>query len=405
MLTAKQSHRWVMLVLIWLLYVSFGLIVGALAVLVTPMVKDLNMTYSQMGLVLGAFQLFYIGFSIAAGNLLDRWGIRKSLMAGILVLTLSACLRYFVNGFGTLFPIVGLIGIGGPLISAGGPKVISQWFEGKERSVATGIYVTGALAGSFLGLSLTNSVFMPLFNDSWRLTFLCYGIVSFIICLLWWFLSRDTEQTTKVIKMSVLRTMSQITKIRNVQLILIIGFLMLAIYHGYSNWLPKILQNGGMSPASAGFAASVSVLASIPTTIFFSRFIPRHLRGGAIAISALVDAIALCGLIITSGLLQYISLILLGIAGAVFLPVILLILMDNSGIPSEYLGSTNGVFLCIAQIGGFLAPYTLGTLVDTTGSFTLGILVLAGLNLIILPIALSLRMQTAHQVSQKRTAK
>ena len=82
--------------------------------------------------------------------------------------------------------------------------------------------------------------------------------------------------------------------------------------------------------------------------------------------------------------------------------------MDNSGIPSEYLGSTNGVFLCISQIGGFLAPYTLGTLVDATGSFTIGILVLAGLNLIILPIALSLRMQTANQdttYSQKVTAK
>jgi len=395
--SVKQNYRWVMLALIWLVYVPFGLIIGALAVLVTPIVKDLNMSHSQWGLILGAFQLFFIGFSIVAGNLLDRWSIRKSLMVGILLLTLSACLRYFANGFGTLYAMVALIGVGGPMISAGGPKVIAQWFEGKERSTATGIYMTGASAGSLLGLSLTNSVFMPLFNDSWRLTFLFYGMVTFVVSLLWWFLSRETRQTPKASKMGVFKTMSHIIKIRNVQLILILGFLILAIYHGYSNWLPKILQNGGMSPSEAGFASSVSVLAGIPATIFLSSVIPRLFRGRAIALAALIYAVALWGLIGTSGPLQYVSLILVGVAGAVFLPVVLLLLMDNSGIPSELLGSTNGVFLCIAQIGGFLAPYMMGALFDLTVGFTVGIFVLAGLNLVIIPIALYLRTQAASQ--------
>jgi CP family cyanate transporter-like MFS transporter len=238
---------------------------------------------------------------------------------------------------------------------------------------------------------------MPLFNDSWRFTFLFYGIVVFVISLLWWFFARDLKQiTTTIAKMGVFKTMTHIIKIRNVQLVLIIGFLITAVFWGYFAWLPKILQNGGMSPASAGFAASVYVFAGIPATIFFSHFIPRLFRGRAIALASLVFGIALCGLVGTSGLLQYISLIILGIAGAVFLPVMLLVLMDSSGIPSEYLGSANGVYICIAQIGGFLAPYTMGALLDATGRFTVGIFVLVGLNVVIIPIALSLRTQTSE---------
>jgi len=293
MSTAKQSYRWVMLALIWLIYVGLGILVATLAVLVTPMVEDLNLSYSQMGLILGAFQLFFIGFSIVAGNLLDRWGIRKSLMAGVLIITLSACLRYFANGFDTLFPIVALLGVGGPMIFAGGPKVISQWFEGKDRGTATGIYATGMSVGQLLGLSLTNSIFMPLFHNSWRFTFLFYGIVVFVIGLLWWVFARDYKQTTtKVAKMGVFKTMTHIIKIRNVQLVLIIGFLITAVFHGYFQWLPKILQDGGMSQATAGFAASVYVFAGIPATVFFSHFVPRLFRGRAIALASLVIALA-----------------------------------------------------------------------------------------------------------------
>jgi len=50
---SKSRLRWLMLGLVWLLYVSFGITSGTIAPLVGPIVNDLNMTYSQMGLVLG----------------------------------------------------------------------------------------------------------------------------------------------------------------------------------------------------------------------------------------------------------------------------------------------------------------------------------------------------------------
>jgi hypothetical protein len=46
-----------MLALLALLYASFGLVTRSVAPLVTPILRDLQITYSEMGLILGSWQL------------------------------------------------------------------------------------------------------------------------------------------------------------------------------------------------------------------------------------------------------------------------------------------------------------------------------------------------------------
>ena len=106
-----DKYRWVMLALLWLLYVSFGAIIRTLSPLVTPILADLDMSYSQMGLVMGSWQLTYIGAAFAAGFLIDKWGIRKSLFLGAVVIALSSGMRYFVQSFNTFLPAVALFGL------------------------------------------------------------------------------------------------------------------------------------------------------------------------------------------------------------------------------------------------------------------------------------------------------
>ena len=387
----KQTYRWIMLTILWIVYFAFGLVSGSMAPLVTPIVRDLDMSYSQMGLILGSWQLVFIAASIVAGNVIDRWGERKSILAGALIATVSAVLRYFSDGFETMLVAVALLGAGMPMISVGGPKVISLWFEGKRRGTALGIYMTGAWIGSLAGLALTNSVVMPLTGNSWRIAFLSYGAVVLLAGLLWWFLARDVRPEMASKRVGAVRTLGGIVRIRNVQIMIAMGLLALATSHGMMNWLPKILETGGMSPAMAGFAASVNMFAGIPAVLFLPHLIPLHLRGRALALSALGVVIALVGIIATSGPVQLAALILLGFAGSAFLPIILLMLMDSSGIPTEYLGSANGVLLSVAQIGGFVAPLMMGVLFEATSGFLTGVLVLAALNLVMFALAFQLR--------------
>lgn len=121
------SYRWVMIALVWLLYAVFGMVSRSISPLITPIIKDLNLSYSQMGLILGSWQLTYIAVAIIAGNIIDKWGIRRSLFLGVLFIGLSAALRYFASSFVSFLAVIALFGVGGPMISIGAPKTISVW--------------------------------------------------------------------------------------------------------------------------------------------------------------------------------------------------------------------------------------------------------------------------------------
>ena len=75
-----------MLALLFWLYVAFGMVARSISPLVTPILSDLGLTYSQMGIILGSWQLTYIFAALAAGSILDRWGVYKSIIAGIIVI-------------------------------------------------------------------------------------------------------------------------------------------------------------------------------------------------------------------------------------------------------------------------------------------------------------------------------
>jgi len=391
----NQNHyRWIMLALLWLLYFSFSLITRSIAPLVTPILKDLKMNYSQMGTILGSWQLAYILVSIFAGTIIDKWGIRKSLFAGAIMIGLSALLRYFPEGFTGMLFAVALFGVGGPMISIGCPKSIAVWFRGSDRGTAVGTYMTGSYIGMLAAFMLTNSFVMPLTGYSWRLTFVFYALVAFTIALLWWFLARDVSlAAVSADNPGITETFIKLMRIRNVQIVLIMGLLSFAILHGFGIWLPKILEAKGLSPISAGFTASIPVVSGIPVLLSIPRVIPPRFRHRFVALAALLTIFTLLLTVITSGIIQIVGLILYGITGSGFLPILTLILMETPGVETRFMGSAGGLFFCIAEIGGFTGPLIMGFLIDLTGTFLAGTVFFAVLSLIILGLTFMLKTE------------
>ncbi len=391
-----RRYRWVMLALLWLLYVSFGLVSRSLAPLVTPILEDLNISYARMGLIFGSWPLVYIVAAVFAGNIIDRWGVRKSLLAGALIMALSVSLRYFATSFMALLALVALFGLGGPMISIGCPKTISLWFTGKDRGTAVGIYMTGPWIGGLLALSLTNSLIMPLTGYSWRLTFASYGLFTLAIALLWWFLARDVRGDADEEEHSLGRVFVRFIKVRSIQLVLVMGLLSFAVMHGIANWLPRILETRGLSPAIAGFASSVPLISGIPSVLIIPRLVPPRLRSRLIAWFALAAAIALSVVAAASGILTVAALALFGVAAYSFMPLLMLILMDSPEVSEKYMGAAGGMFFCVAEIGGFTGPLVVGALVSITGAFLTGVFFLAALNLAVLVLALFLKRQAVR---------
>ncbi|MFC1860339.1 CynX/NimT family MFS transporter [Chloroflexota bacterium] len=395
----RRRYRWIMLALVWFSYCVFGLVAGSIAPLITPIIEDLNISYSEMGIILGAWPLTYIVVASIGGSIIDRWGIRKSLFVGIIFIGLSAGLRYFANGFGSMFLCVALFGLGGPMISIGSPKTISVWFRGKNRATAVGIYMTGPALGRLMALSMTNSVVMPLTGNSWKLTFVVYGLLALVVALMWWFLARDSGTTETEGRTSIVKVFREIISIRNVQLILIIGFLSMVISHGFTNWLPKLLETGGLSPVVSGFAASIPILVGIPSVLFIPHLTPPRLRERMVTSTALVGAVVLMILATTSGAFLLTGLVLYGFVFRCTMPLMMLILMDLPEVGSRYMGSAGGIYFCVAEIGGFTGPYMMGAIADMTGGFLIGVSSLAGLSVVMAVMALLLKTKPATDIA------
>jgi cyanate permease len=363
---------------------------------VTPMLQDLNMSYAEMGFILGTWQLVYIPVAVFAGAAIDKWGIRRSLFAGALIMALSVGLRYLATGFITLLPMVALFGIGAPLISIGAPKTVSEWFRGNSRAIAVGIYTTAPWIGGLFALAVTNSVIMPLTGYSWRLTFLGYSLLVLSFALIWGIFARDLQKEDDGQKAGLKDTFIRLMKARNVRIIVLAGLIVLFIEHGFSHWLPKILENSGLSPERAGFMASVPLLPAIPIVLFLPRLIKRHLRGRVIGILSLLTAAALM-IIVTSTSQGFVlfGLLFYGIVTPVLLPLMMLVIMDDPAVSSENMGLAGGIFFSVAEVGGFTGPLLMGVMVDITDSFVPGTAILAAMGIVMFALMFFLKKTEA----------
>ena len=394
-----KPYRWVILANLWIVYVSFGLIQVSTSPLITPIIKDLGISYGQMGFILGSWQLSYIVVALIAGIVIDRWGVRKSLFLGVVFIGLSETLRGFCNGFETFMLAVALLGVGGPLISIGAPKTISVWFKGKDLATAVGIYTSAPWIGSVVAFAATNRFIMPLTGYSWRLTFIIYGLSAFGVAFLWWCFAKDAKTTEATEAIGINNAFRNLIRIRNVRVILALGILSFAVSHGYRNWLPKILENAGMSPANAGFAASLSIFVGIPAILIIPRLIASHSRGKCIALLALLTFAGVSLSAGTSHVLLLTGILFFGVACNTIFPLLMIMLMEDPQVGSRHMGSAGGMFFCVSEIGGVMGPVIVGALVDRTGTFLTGICFLAALSLAILGVTFLLR--TSHTAAQE----
>ncbi len=394
---ATSRYRWAMLGLVWLLYVVFGVYTRSLAPLVTPIIEDLSISFVEMGFILGSWQLTYIVFATIDGAIIDRWGLRKSLLIGVIIMGLSEVLRYFAGGFVTLLLCVALIGIGGPMISIGCPKAIALWFDEKERGLATGICMTAPSIGGLVALSTANSIIMPLTGDSWRLTFVVYGAAAFVAAALWWWRAKDTGEAGTKGETGILRIFSTLARLRIVQLILLMGLFSFTISHGFDSWLPQILEARGISPAAAGFTASIPLLVGIPSVFIIPRITPAPARNYVIALMSALVALALLLVATGSGIVLTLALALFGLSATPIMPLLILILMQSPEVGSKYLGSAVGMFFCVAEVGGFAGPLVLGMIRNMTGDFLAGTLLVAVLSVLMTVMGLYLKRKPARQ--------
>ena len=383
---------------VWLLYYCFGLTASALAPLVRPITSDLQMSYAAMGSVLGAWQLVYIGSALPCGTLVDRMGLRWALLLAAGLIGLSCMLRGLAFGHASLFLAVAAFGLGGPLLSAGAPKLIRLWFEGPERGLAMGLYITGPALGGVTALSLTNAMMMPLFEGEWRSVLFTYGLVVWASSLFWLAISfhplnHSLERLqSQVTRQPPLAVFTKLIRLPAVQWILLLGIGAFLYNHGLNNWLHEILQTRGMDANRAGYWASLPTGVGILSALIIPRLALPQRRIAVLTglfCCAGVAALLLCSEL---DMLILAGLALMGVT-QIMITILLLVLVEIKGIRDQDTGTAGGLFFTAAEIGGVLGPLSLGLISDATGGFTPALLMLS---VVCLTMLFLLRMLRPH---------
>ncbi len=371
--------RWLILFGVWLIYATFGLIATSLAPLVQRIESDLDISHAAMGSVMGAWQLVFIAAALPCGMLLDRLGSRWALLLGAASIAASAWGRAGAEGYAGMLLAVMLFGVGGPIISSGAPKVIASWFDGADRGLAMGIYITGPAVGAVAALSLTHAWLMPLFDHDWRAIFRLWAVLAALAGVSWFGIASlpPVRALTDAIHAEVpiphRRVVRMLFEEPAVRLVLLMSVGVFMLSHGIMNWLPELLVNHGMSLSEAGYWAALPTLVGILSALTIPRLATPERR--------FVILVVLCtSTLLAAVLLQFhqrplliAGLVMQGVARTTLLTVLILTLVELPAVGQQRAGTASGLFFSAAEFGGMLGPLSLGVLYDMTHGFATGL--------------------------------
>ena len=154
-----------------------------IAILKPTLEHSIGLSEVNYGYIVDAFQIAYAIGLLGAGRLIDKLGTRIGYMLVMAVWSLSAmghalASTAFEFGFARFF-----LGLGESGNFPAAIKTVAEWFPHHERSLATGIFNSGANVGAILAPLIVPWVTL---RYGWHAAFLATGLFS-ALWILWWF--------------------------------------------------------------------------------------------------------------------------------------------------------------------------------------------------------------------------
>jgi predicted MFS family arabinose efflux permease len=127
---------------------------------------DLGLTLAQAGSFLSAY---YIGpslVSLPAGTLADRWGVKRMLVLGQLVIAVGLLAASAAGSFTALTALMIAAGFGYGMLNPTSTKAVMAWAPTAHRATLVGLKQVGLPFGGMLGAALLPALALVL---GWRL--------------------------------------------------------------------------------------------------------------------------------------------------------------------------------------------------------------------------------------------
>jgi len=154
-----------------------------IAILKPTLEHSIGMTEVGYGYIVDAFQIAYAMGLLGVGRLIDEVGTRIGYMLVMATWSLSAMGHALANTVLEFAVARFFLGLGESGNFPAAIKTVAEWFPQNERSLATGIFNSGANVGAILAPAIVPWVTL---RYGWHAAFLTTGIFS-LLWILWWF--------------------------------------------------------------------------------------------------------------------------------------------------------------------------------------------------------------------------
>ena len=173
-----------------------GTLTGSAGNLALPVLAiDLGLTVDQVGWTVSAFLLTSTVFLLLVGRLGDLVGHRTLYQAGFVVMAVTSLICGLTDSFVVLVVTRAVQGVGGAMVMAAGPALITLAFPGSQRGRALGWLGTAAYSGLTVGPLVGGAVVAAL---SWRWLFFLYlPLAAIVVVLGRWFLPGDRPRSDR----------------------------------------------------------------------------------------------------------------------------------------------------------------------------------------------------------------
>ena len=366
-------HRWWILGSLWTLYASFGLVAGSLAPLLSDIRIDLNMSHASMGAALGAWPFVYLAVSTLAGKFLDRYGIQVGLTLGAVLIGVSGLLRAAAQSGLGLWLAVAVFGLGGPFISIGAPKLVTEWFSSEERGLAVGLYSTASSLGAITALVVADP--LRALTGHWRWVMIIFGSISLISGLLWVAVSSSNPSKENI--ESVDERHDSLWRDPAVRRILFLAFMIFFVGHALSGWMPEMLHTGPWSTRGAAWLTAGGIAVGVIGSLIIPSRVKARKRPQVLILMFAAMAVAVWALMASSQTPQIFAVAVIGIVRVSSVPMAMLLLMSSRSVPDARMGVAGGLYFTAGELGGVSGPWIIGVARQNSADFGSSVTILS----------------------------
>lgn len=183
--------------IILILSIAFGL-VGLdrfiLPVLFPSMMGELNLTYADLGNLVGILAIAWGVAAFAMGYMSDRLGRRKVLVPAVVLFSLLSALSGVATGLLSLLIIRAVMGLAEGPVASTGVAVAVEASHPRRRGLNNGVFQCMI---SLFGLALGPLIATQLLAvTSWRNVFMIVGIPGLVVAVAMWFIVREPARVT-----------------------------------------------------------------------------------------------------------------------------------------------------------------------------------------------------------------